>query len=211
MKKLLTGLFRFSRKSLMTTDNDKELFRSKLIELVDKKDSLDDEEVIKRVEEIKKFAEDLPESEDKGALNRYLEDFKAVKEQDEATAKKAAETVADLYEKLDIKSDEDAPIIEQTEEKEKTEEIVEKTEDPEVKDEEEIKEEKKEEVKHFTEDELNEIFEYLKKKETEDECATKDEEEKIVTDGAPVIPVTITQTGSQGSLADMFKMAKGGK
>lgn len=211
MKKLLTGLFRFSRKSLMTTDNDKELFRSKLIELVDKKDSLDDEEVIKRVEEIKKFAEDLPESEDKGALNRYLEDFKAVKEQDEATAKKAAETVADLYEKLDIKSDEDAPIIEQTEEKEKTEEIVEKTEDPEVKDEEEIKEEKKDEVKHFTEDELNEIFEYLKKKETEDECATKDEEEKIVTDGAPVIPVTITQTGSQGSLADMFKMAKGGK
>lgn len=196
----------------MTTDNDKELFRSKLIELVDKKDSLDDEEVIKRVEEIKKFAEDLPESEDKGALNRYLEDFKAVKEQDEATAKKAAETVADLYEKLDIKSDEDAPIIEQTEEKEKTEEIVEKTEDPEVKDEEEVKEEeKKEEVKHFTEDELNEIFEFLKKKETEDECATKDEEEKIVTDGAPVIPVTITQTGSQGSLADMFKMAKGGK
>lgn len=206
MKKLLTGLFRFSRKSLMTTDNDKELFRSKLIELVEKKDSLDDEEVIKRVEEIKKLAEDLPESEDKGALNRYLEDFKAVKEQDEATAKKAAETVADLYEKLDIKSDEDAPIIEQTEEKEKAEEIVEKTEDPEVKE-----EEKKEEVKHFTEDELNEIFEFLKKKETEDECATKDEEEKIVTDGAPVIPVTITQTGSQGSLADMFNMAKGGK
>lgn len=99
--KLLTGLFRAARKRLMTTDNDMGMFRDKLMELVASKDKLSDEEVAAKVDELKGFTADLPGDEDKAKLDRFLDDFKAVKEQDEATAKEAAGMVADLFEKLD--------------------------------------------------------------------------------------------------------------
>ena len=53
--KLLTGLFRAARKRVMTTDNDMGMFREKLTELVEKKDSLPDEELVKRVDELKEM------------------------------------------------------------------------------------------------------------------------------------------------------------
>ena len=105
--KLITGLFRFARKRVQTTDTDMGAFRDKIDELVAKKDSLSDEEVESKVEELKTMSADLPESEDKGKLDRFLEDFKSVKEQDEATAKEAAGMVADLFEKLDTEAMQD--------------------------------------------------------------------------------------------------------
>ena len=63
--KLLTGLFRAARKRTLTTDNDMGMFREKLTELVEKKAELPDEEVAKRVDELKEMTVDLPESEDK--------------------------------------------------------------------------------------------------------------------------------------------------
>ena len=107
--KLLTGLFRAARKRLMTTDNDMGMFRTKLDELVASKDSLSDEEVTQRVEELKQITNDLPDNDDKSKLVRFLEDFKAVKEQDEATAKEAAKAVADMFEKLDTEAMKDTP------------------------------------------------------------------------------------------------------
>ena len=98
------SLFRKARKSLMTTDNDMGQFRAKLDELIAGKDGLSDEEVVAKVDELKGFAADLPDSEDKAELDRYLEDFKSIKGLDEAVAKKAAEMVADLFEKLDTEA-----------------------------------------------------------------------------------------------------------
>ena len=110
--KLFTGLFRAARKRTMTTDNDMGMFRKKLEELVAGKDSLKDEEVVAKVDELKGLTADLPDSEDKAKLDRFLDDFKAVKEQDEATAKEAASMVADLFEKLDTAAMQDVPAVE---------------------------------------------------------------------------------------------------
>ena len=107
--KLLTGLFRLARKRVQTTDTDMGAFRDKITELVEKKDSFSDDEINRKVEELKSMSADLPESDDKGKLDRFLEDFKSVKEQDGATANEAAKMVADLFEKLDTEAMKDVP------------------------------------------------------------------------------------------------------
>lgn len=110
---LLTGLFRAARKRLMTTDNDMGMFRTKLDELVAGKDTLSDEDINAKVEELKGFTKDLPGDDDKAKLDRFLEDFKSVKEQDPAAAKEAASMVADLFEKLDTAAMQDVPATEE--------------------------------------------------------------------------------------------------
>lgn len=99
--KLISGLFRFARKRLQTVDNDMGAFREKITELVEKKDSLTPEEISAKVTELQSLTNDLPESEDKSKLLRFLQDFNAVKEQDSATAQEAAKMTADLFEKCD--------------------------------------------------------------------------------------------------------------
>ena len=99
--KLISGLFRFARKRLQTVDNDMGAFREKIMELVEKKDSLTPEEVSAKVTELQSLTDDLPESDDKSKLLRFLQDFNAVKEQDSATAQEAAKMTADLFEKCD--------------------------------------------------------------------------------------------------------------
>ena len=146
--KLITGLFRFARKRVQTKDNDMGMFREKLTELVDKKDSLSDEDVTTRVEELKSLSADLPDEEGKEKLNRFLEDFKSVKKQDSATAKEAASMVSDLFEKLDTEAMKDVPVTEETSEEEKKEEIGDE-EPPTVG--EYAKENVKEDIEHITE------------------------------------------------------------
>ena len=120
--KLITGLFRFARKRVQTKDNDMGMFRDKLTELVEKKDTLSDEEITSKVEELKSMTADLPEADDKEKLDRFLEDFKSVKEQDGSTAKEAASMVSDLFEKLDTEAMKDVPAVEEeTSETEETE------------------------------------------------------------------------------------------
>ena len=41
---------------------------------MDEKDGLSEEEIATRVEEIKRYTDDLPDSEDKSAVIRFLED-----------------------------------------------------------------------------------------------------------------------------------------
>lgn len=113
---LLTGLFRAARKRTMTTDNDMGMFRQKLDELVAAKDTLSDEEISAKVEELKGYTKDLPGDEEKAKLDRFLEDFKSIKEQDPATAKEAAGMVSDLFEKLDTSAMQDVPETEPAQE-----------------------------------------------------------------------------------------------
>ena len=233
---LLTGLFRAARKRVMTTDNDMGLFRQKLDELVASKDSLSDEEVVKKVEELKGYTSDLP-GEGKAKIDRFLEDFKSIKEQDEASAKEAAGMVADLFEKLDTEAMQDVPTVEEAaeepaetaepaseEETVTTEEIAEETEIPAE------GEKEAEDADPNPEYTLEEIYQFCKKRREEDEAAAADasacdsaeeveeaeekekEEEEVVTDHAPFIPVTINQKpAATGTLASMFAEAKKGR
>lgn len=216
---LFTGLFRKARKELMTADNDMGLFRDKLNELVDQAATLSEEEVAAKVEELKGITADLPDDEGKEKLVRFLEDFKAVKEQDPAVAKKAAESVADEFEKLDTAAMQNAPADVPAEEpapeepaveEEAVEEIAEKTEAP-----------LEEDADPNAEYSLEEIYQFIKKRmaedsaeevepveEGEEEIAEKEEEE-VVTDHAPHIPVTVKNTAGAGSLTALFNMAKG--
>lgn len=232
--KLLTGLFRAARKRLMTTDNDMGMFRDKLMELVTSKDKLSDEEVAAKVDELKGFTADLPGDEDKAKLDRFLDDFKAVKEQDEAAAKEAAGMVADLFEKLDTAAMKDVP--ESAEEPapaeepaaaeaapEATEEVAEIAEETEVPPAEEG-EPKDAEPGANADYTLEEIYQFIKKRMAEDaacqdeapdaeaeENVEEEKEEEVVTDHAmPFIPVTVNNTKATGSLAEMFAKAKEG-
>ena len=233
---LLTGLFRAARKRTLTTDNDMGQFRTKLMELVEQKGSLSDEDVVKRVDELKEMTIDLPDEEEKAKLDRFLEDFKSVKEQDDATAKEAAGMVADLFEKLDTEAMKDVPDVGG----EKTETVEEKTETEEAPltesaAPEEATEEAKETVEETVAPEgdkeaedadpnsdytLEEIYQFIKKRMAED-CGTGDgaekiekeeeKEEEVTKDNAPFIPVTMNNgTPAEGSLADMFRKLKEG-
>lgn len=222
--KLLTGLFRAARKRMMTTDKDMGMFRDDLNKLVEEKDGLSDEEITARVEEIKKYTDDLPDSDDKSQVIRFLEDFKAVKEQDSAVAKEAAKAVADMFEKLDTEAMADAPQVD--------EEITESTElvegeAPEAEEETETTEEEVEETEAKDADPnpeytMEEIYQFIKKRLAEDAEMEESEEEEIedtsceedevVTDNAPRIPVKINDgSATRGSLSALFEMAKGGR
>lgn len=218
--KLLTGLFRLARKRVQTTDTDMGAFRDKITELVEKKDSLSDDEINGKVEELKAMSADLPESDDKGKLDRFLEDFKSVKEQDRAAANEAAKMVADLFEKLDTEAMKDVP-----------ETAVNETETPpaEQKDgaarepgtqtkdadgEETSAPDKGKDNAQYT---LEEIYQFIKKRLAEDsgekteEKKKEEEETETVTDHAPHIPVTMNGGApSEGSIGAMFARIKQG-
>ena len=231
--KLLTGLFRYARKRTQTTDNDMGMFRTKLEELVSSKDSLSDEDVAKRVDELKEMTIDLPDEDEKAKLDRFLEDFKSVKEQDEATAKEAADMVANLFERLDTEAMKNVPEVgsEETVEETVTEEPLTEGAAPEVTEEAETaveetvapegEEEKTEDADPNSEYTLEEIYQFIKKRMAEDSCAgdsaeeveTEEEEEKeVVSDHAPRIPVTMNEKPSAGSLGEMWnKIKEGGR
>ena len=237
--KLLTGLFRYARKRTQTTDNDMGMFRTKLEELVSSKDSLSDEDVAKRVDELKEMTIDLPDEDEKAKLDRFLEDFKSVKEQDEATAKEAANMVADLFEKLDAEAMKDVPEVgsEETVEETVTEEPLTEGAAPEVTEETEqtVEETVAPESTEGEADDadpnpeytLEEIYQFCKKRRAEDEaseatdgCAsdsaeeveTEEKEGEVVADHAPRIPVTINAKPSAGSLGEMWnEIKKGGR
>lgn len=213
-----TGLFRAIRKRLsLVHDNEAGAFREKLGLLVEQKDKLSDDDIKAKVDELKSLCLDLPESEDKAQLERFLDDFTQVKEQDAKVAKAAADKVSELFEKLDSEALSDVPA-------EKTEDAdcEEKAEGEKVADGDkmEIKETKDEEKNPS----LEEIFEYVKKRlseetsdseETVNEVSTEEvsDEETKEEEGeeAPSIPVTMATNDNamKGGLADLFNSIKG--
>lgn len=107
--KLLTGLFFAAKKRIMTRDSGADEFKSKIDELVSRKDELTAENVASRVDELKKLTDDIPDGDEKSKLVRFLEDFKAVKEYSPEVAKEAADDVSKLYESLCADALKDAP------------------------------------------------------------------------------------------------------
>ena len=201
--KLLTGLFRTMRKKLsLTHDNDMGAFRDKIEVLVKEKDTLSDDDIVTRVEELVKMTDDLPDGDEKEKLKRYLEDMKAVKGQESDVAGEAAKAVADLFEKLDKDAmegeiaaepapeaapeplaDAEPAVEEEAEVKEE-----EKVEEPalpadggdEVETEEEVKEEvEAEDADPDPEYTLEEIYQFIKKRMAEDAEAPVEEETEV--------------------------------
>lgn len=224
----LTGLFREARKRLMTRDSDMGTFRDTLNELIAGKDSLGDEEISAKVEQLKETTNDLPDSEDKSKLLRFLEDFKNVKAQDEATAKTAGDAVADLFERLDSDAMKDAPDFEEAPEKAPEETVPPTPGDKEQEDgAEEL--EKSEEAADGDPNPsctLEEIYQFMKKRMAEDEAAEEKigpgkeqeaadgdgcegKEQEITSDHAP-IKVTLDRKGTAAGLAELFETAKNG-
>lgn len=121
--KLLTNLFYSAKKKMQgVKDGENETFRDSLKSIVASKDSLSEEEISAKVDELKSTCSLLPDSEGKTLLERYLEDFKVVKNQDEETAQKAVETIANLFERLDSKASEEPTTEPATDESETVEE-----------------------------------------------------------------------------------------
>lgn len=218
--KLLTGLFRLARKRVQTTDTDMGAFCDKITELVEKKDSFSDDEINRKVEELKSMSADLPESDDKGKLDRFLEDFKSVKEQDGATANEAAKMVADLFEKLDTEAMKDVPetAVKETEtppaEQKDGETQKAETQTKDANGEETTAPDKGKDNAQYT---LEEIYQFIKKRLAEDsgekteEKKKEEEETETVTDHAPHIPVTMNGGApSEGSIGAMFARIKQG-
>lgn len=218
--KLLTGLFRLARKRVQTTDTDMGAFRDKITELVEKKDSLSDDEINGKVEELKTMSADLPESDDKGKLDRFLEDFKSVKEQDGETAKEAAKMVGDLFEKLDTEAMKDVPetAVKETEtppaEQKDGETQKAETQTKDANGEETTAPDKGKDNAQYT---LEEIYQFIKKRLAEDsgekteEKKKEEEETETVTDHAPHIPVTMNGgVPGEGSIGAMFARIKQG-
>lgn len=218
--KLLTGLFRLARKRVQTTDTDMGAFRDKITELVEKKDSLSDDEINGKVEELKAMSADLPESDDKGKLDRFLEDFKSVKEQDGAAANEAAKMVADLFEKLDTEAMKDVPetAVKETEtppaEQKDGETQKAETQTKDANGEETTAPDKGKDNAQYT---LEEIYQFIKKRLAEDsgekteEKKKEEEETETVTDHAPHIPVTMNGgVPGEGSIGAMFARIKQG-
>lgn len=230
--KLLTGLFMAAKRRLMTTDNAAESFKAALDEIITKKDTLSPEEIGKRIDELKKLTDDLPESDGKSQLLRYLEDFREVKNQDANVAAEAARAVAEQFENLSAEALQDAPEMKPESDEKQNDSEPEKGDTPpvgsddtaktavdETKAPEEKKEVNDEEAKKLPT--LDEIYEYIKKRLAED-VEKKDDgtgagktdegkKEPVTTDSAPKIPVTLggAVKPAEGSLGALFEMAKG--
>jgi hypothetical protein len=102
-KKFASGLWHAAKKlAAGVTDSDLGAFRAKIEDLVGKRSTLDEAGIKSAVDELKGALADLPDSDEKGTLERVLEDFGVgLKDQDDATAAQAGKMVADLFEKLD--------------------------------------------------------------------------------------------------------------
>lgn len=101
-KRFFSGLWRFLKKKANgAEDTDLGAARRILMEIAEKKDAMSDEEIAAKVAEVEKLAVTLPESEGKGKLARFLEDFKQSKMMDPASVAEAAEMIASLFEELD--------------------------------------------------------------------------------------------------------------
>jgi hypothetical protein len=85
-------------------DSDMGAFRNLSEEIAKNKDTLKDEEIKSKVDQLKDMAFELPDSENKSILNKYLEDFNLIKTQDTESALIGAQKISELFESLDTEA-----------------------------------------------------------------------------------------------------------
>jgi hypothetical protein len=106
----VSGLYRSARKFVAgVMDADLGKFRETINQVVTNRATLSDEEMANDIEALISYINDLPDSDEKNKLTRFIEDFpKGIKEKDDALAQKAGELITSLFEKLDTESMETA-------------------------------------------------------------------------------------------------------
>lgn len=99
--KFKTGLWYKIKRLLGVKDDDLGGFRESITELVKGKDSLSEEEIRAKVVRLKDMTMGLPAGDELSLLDKYLDDFSQIKNLSNDVALKGAETISDLFEKLD--------------------------------------------------------------------------------------------------------------
>jgi len=102
--KLTSYLWRIVRKVLSGVKDDTQSFRSIADDISKNRISIKDEDLQGKVQLMKDMSSDLPDSDDKNVLSKFLDDYGIIKNKDEESAKLAADMISDLYEKLDSES-----------------------------------------------------------------------------------------------------------
>jgi Uncharacterized protein conserved in bacteria (DUF2213) len=107
VRKLMTGLWRTIRKTLgVAKDSDMASFRDTVNDIVLNRQILTDEDVISKIGALQSTISDLPDTSEKEKLLLYMQDFALVKDMDEESAKAYGNILSNLYEKLDVESEE---------------------------------------------------------------------------------------------------------
>ena len=109
--KLKSGLLHSIMKFFGVKDTDMGEFRIEAFNLLQSRESASPEEIEKCIGKLHEIASTLPDTSDKDRLTRFIEDLKVIPGLGEPQAKKMAEEVADLFERLDTSAMEDGMSI----------------------------------------------------------------------------------------------------
>ena len=101
-----SGLIYAVRKLLGVKDTGKG-FCDQVLELIGDRNKLDDKEITRRVQMLRDSIVDLPVSDGKAKLDRFIEDLDRVKEESDESATEIAKIVNGLYKVLDAEAVED--------------------------------------------------------------------------------------------------------
>lgn len=109
-----TGLLWFVKKKLGIIKDSKKNFRDSLSAVIKDRAMMDEAGMASKIEEIKKLCADLPESDEKAQLLRFIDDLKLAKDHDDTTANEEVAVVSDMYDSLDEKATAEIKPIQQT-------------------------------------------------------------------------------------------------
>lgn len=103
MRKICSGLLWFARrKAQKVADGEKaDAFLSTLEDIKKNRKNWTDEEMAEHVNTLQALVKDLPDSEEKEKLERFILDIPLLKEEEDATAEEALNTLMEFYSSLD--------------------------------------------------------------------------------------------------------------
>jgi hypothetical protein len=99
-RKILSGLLHFAKKAIGVKDTDLGAFRSTMEDIVTNRLRWSDEEMAEHANTLMAFASDLPDSEQKEKLVRFIADVPLLKNEEDAVVNQAAIVLCDLYDQL---------------------------------------------------------------------------------------------------------------
>lgn len=105
--KILSGLVHYAKKMLGVADTDLGAFRTTMEDIVKNRREWTDEEMAEHCNTLMAFTTDLPDSEEKQKLQRFIADLPLIKNEDDQVANQAGIVLSDLYEQLDVDAVED--------------------------------------------------------------------------------------------------------
>jgi len=108
-RKILSGILHYARRAVMgIVDGEQgDAFKNTIKDILENRMRWTEEEMTEHCATLGALTRDLPDSEEKEKLLRFIADIPLIKEEDDATATKVAEMVITLYEQLDIDANED--------------------------------------------------------------------------------------------------------